>query len=469
MSVCSVLFAQASPVEMDSEKVVSKPSSVMVIPIKNQIANPEWFILRRGLKEAMDKNIDTVVLDMETPGGALDVTFEMLKGIEKFPGRVITYVNREAISAGALIAAATDDIYFAPGGLIGAAAPVLATGQEIDEVMREKIVSYLAGRVRAVTEGKGYRADVINAMVDINSEYKIGDRVLKEKGKLLTLTATEALEKFGDPPVPLLGAGIYENLESLLDSYYGKGKYEIIRLEVTWSEKLAQYITGVAPVLLALGILGLFIEFKTPGFGFFGITGILLLAVVFLGHMVAGLSGHEPLLLFLGGIVLIAVEIFFIPGIIILIFTGVMMILVALIWSMADIWPSQSWAFDPQIFVNPAVNLGIGLLLAIILFFLILRFLPNGGIWNRMVLKTAVGGEPLGPGHALHQQKGSVRTNSLTGLHGVAVTDLFPSGHVEIAGKRYEARVLLGYIKEGTPIVVQNHDSFSLQVTELKS
>jgi membrane-bound serine protease (ClpP class) len=81
---------------------------------------------------AIEQGADTVILDMETPGGRLDVTFDMLKAIEKFPGKVITYVNSEAISAGALISAGTDEIHFSPSGIIGAAAPVSGGGQDID-------------------------------------------------------------------------------------------------------------------------------------------------------------------------------------------------------------------------------------------------------------------------------------------------------------------------------------------------
>ena len=96
---------------------------VVVIPIRDQIAPPELFILRRGLKTAIEQGADTVIIDMNTPGGRLDVTFDMLKAIEKFPGKVITYINTEAISAGALISAGTTEIYFAPTAIIGAAAP----------------------------------------------------------------------------------------------------------------------------------------------------------------------------------------------------------------------------------------------------------------------------------------------------------------------------------------------------------
>jgi membrane-bound serine protease (ClpP class) len=128
-------------VHAEDSLVNSPRNKVVVIPIKAEISKPELFILRRGLKMAIENQVSTVVIDMDTPGGALDVTFEMLKALEKFPGRTITYVNREAISAGALIAAGTDDIYFSPSGIIGAAAPVDASGAEIDTTMRKKIVS----------------------------------------------------------------------------------------------------------------------------------------------------------------------------------------------------------------------------------------------------------------------------------------------------------------------------------------
>ena len=89
-----------------------------------------------------------------------------------------------------------------------------------------------------------------------------------------------------------------KNIDDLLRQKFGAGGYEIVRLDVTWSEQLAVWLNAIAPVLMGLGVLCLFIEFKTPGFGFFGIAGIALLAVVFLGHYVAGFSGHEPMILF---------------------------------------------------------------------------------------------------------------------------------------------------------------------------
>ncbi len=432
-------------------------AKVVVIPVREQIANPELYILRRGLKEAIENEVDTIVLDMDTPGGALDVTFEMLKALEKFPGKTITYVNREALSAGALISAGTDEIYFAPGAVIGAAAPVNATGQAIDPVMREKIVSYLKARVRSISEGKGYRGEVVSAMIDLDSEFKIGDQIIKEKGELLSLTAQEAVKTYGEPPQPLLGAGIAENLDALLDRIHGAGNYSVERLEITWSEKLAQYLTAVTPVLLGIGLLLMFIEFKTPGFGIFGISGLVVLSVVFFSQFVAGLSGHEPILFFLLGVVLLAVELLFFPGSVVIGLTGIVLMLGSLVWSMMDLWPSEPISISGDMFVRPLVNVMTGILLALVFFFALLRFLPKGGPWGGMVLKAVVGGEPAMVG-------AMTGGGSLIGETGIAATALFPSGQVDIGGRRYEARLDMGHADAGTTVKVTGLAEFGLTV-----
>jgi len=441
-----------------SEKSAKK---VVIIPIREQIAKPELYILRRGLKAAIEEKVDTIVLDMETPGGALDVTFEMLKALEKFPGRTVTYINREAISAGALISAGTDEIYFAPGGLIGAAAPVLLTGGEMDEIMRGKIVSYLKARVRSMSEGKGYRGQVISAMIDMDSEFRIGDTVIKEKGELLSLTAQEAVKLYGDPPQPLLGSGIEENLDALLDRLHGAGNYSVLRLEVTWSEKLAQYLTGLTPILLGIGMALLLIEFKTPGFGVFGVSGISLLAVVFMAQYVAGMSGHEPLLFFCLGLLLVAGELFFFPGLIVPAVIGVVLMVVSLVWSMADLWPSESIQFSSDVFIRPLINVIGGMMLALLLFAAFLRFLPKGSPLVALVLKAAVGGEPVA---ARALTEGGLTGSSLIGATGVAATALFPSGQVEIEGRRYEARSDAGFMEAGAPVKVTGLAEFGLIV-----
>jgi len=435
---------------------------VVVIPIREQIATPILYILRRGLKEAIEQKADLVILDMKTPGGALDVTFEIMEALDKFPGQTITYVNTEAISAGAFISAITDEIYFTPDGIIGAAAPVLATGGEIDKSMKMKIVSYLKARVRAISEGKGYRGQVISAMIDEDYELKIGDTVIKAKGELLSLTASEVSKTYGDPAQSLLAAGIAKNLTELLTAKFGADGYTVKSLEVTWSEQLAVWLNAISPILLGLGLLALFIEFKTPGFGIFGISGIILLAVVFLGNFVAGFSGHEPMLVFALGVLLVAIEIFFLPGTVIMALLGIMMMLGSLLWSMADIWPNEPLVFSGDLLLVPAQNLLLGLAFAVALFVIVARFLPKGWIWNRLAVSGAVLGSGMDPQVEQEMQ-------SLVGREGVAATSLFPSGQVEIDGRRLEARLEVGFAEAGSRVRVVRHTEFSLTVEVIKS
>ena len=462
-------LAEARADEAPAPPRADGPAKVVVIPIRAQIAKPELYILRRGLKEAIGNKVDTVILDMETPGGSLAVTFEMLKALGRFPGRTITYVNSEAISAGALISAGTDEIHFAPGAVIGAAAPVMATGGEIDATMKAKINSYLKARVRSISEGKGYRGEVISAMIDADHELKIGDEVIKPKGELLSLTAQEAVKTYGDPPQPLLGAGISDNLDALIATLHGPGPHQVTRLEITWSEKLAQHITAITPILLGLGLLALFIEFKTPGFGIFGASGLVMLGVVFFGHYVAGLSGHEPALFFLLGVVLVAVEIFFFPGTLVAAISGIALMFGSLVWAMLDVWPGEPLTFDGGMLLRPLANVLTGIVIAVALFLMLLKFLPKGGPWGMLVLDTAVGGEP-GPLRALNAATDdqAPQSSSLVGHNGVAATALFPSGQVEIAGRRYEAKLPMGFAEAGTEITVTGVSEFGL-IVEVRS
>jgi membrane-bound serine protease (ClpP class) len=470
---CAIDHAPAWAAESAKSDIVAAPlsataktkASAIVIPVREQIDTPMLFIIRRGLKQAIEQKADVVLLDMKTPGGALDVTFEIMEALAKFPGKTITFVDPEAMSAGAFISATTEEIWFSPDGVIGAAAPVLATGGEIDATMRQKITSYLKARVRATSEGRGYRGQVISAMIDANYELKIGDKVLKEKGELLSLTATEASEKHGEPPQPLLAAGIAKSVPDLLTQKFGADGFTVKTLEITWSERLAVFLRAMSPLLLGVGLLALYIEFKTPGFGVFGVTGIACLAIVFLSNFVAGLSGHEPMLAFGLGVILVVIEFFFFPGIAVLALTGLLLMFGALVWSMADLWPNEplSVAWSENAFTVPFRNLGLGVAIAVGLALVLARFLPRGWVWDKMVVQSAVGGTAQVAGGGV---EASMEVAALVGREGVAATALRPGGQVEIEGRRYEARVELGAVERGRRIVVRAYSDFGLVVEE---
>ncbi len=435
---------------------------VVIIPVREQVDSPLLFIIRRGLKEAIEDKAGIVVLDMKTPGGALDVTFEIMEALAKFPGQTITFINPEAISAGAFISATTEEIWFAPEGVIGAAAPVLATGQDLDASMRQKIVSYLRARIRATSEGKGdFRGQVISAMIDADYELKIGDKVLKGKGELLSLTAKEAAEQHGDPPQPLLAAGIAKDVTDLLTQKFGADGFSAKTLQITWSEHFAVFLRALAPLLMGVGLLALYIEFKTPGFGLFGITGILCLAIVFLSNYVAGLSGHEPMLVFGLGLVMVLVELIFFPGIVIVALTGMILMLGSLLWSMADIWPNEPVRVSNDLFLVPLRDLGLGLLVSVVLALLFARFIPKGWFFSRLAVASPVAGAAQLAGAA--PEVGATMAG-LVGRTGIAATGLYPSGQVDIDGRRYEARLEVGAAPPGTRVVVRRKNDFGLIV-----
>ncbi len=461
----SVVPAEVAPVPTAVETTIAKAkTSVVVIPVREQVDSPLLFIIRRGLKEAIEQKADVVVLDMKTPGGALDVTFEIMEALAKFPGQTITFVNPEALSAGAFISATTQEIWFAPNGVIGAAAPVLGDGKEVDVTMKQKIVSYLKARVRATSEGKGYRGQVISAMIDADYELKIGEKVLKGKGELLSLTATEAAATYGEPPAPLLAAGVAADVTALLTKKFGAQGYTVTQLEVTWSERLAVFLRTLAPLLLGVGLLCLYVEFKTPGFGVFGTIGIVCLAVLFLSNFVAGLSGHEPMLVFGLGILFVAIELFFLPGIVVMALTGLVLMLGSLVWSMADIWPNEPISFSGDLFVAPLRDLGLGLLIAIVLVLALARFIPKGWFFQRLAVNSPIAGAAQRSGSA---PEVGATFGDLTGRIGIAVTGLYPSGQVEVDGQRFEARLEVGSAPPGSRVVVRRRTDFGVMVERL--
>lgn len=437
--------------------------SIYVIPVRDEVGQALLFVLRRGMKEAISMEADVVVLDMHTPGGRLDVTLEIMEILDRFEGLSVTFVNTEAISAGAFIAAATNEIWFSPRGIIGAAAPVSVTGQDIPETMKLKLMSYLTARLESFTEGVPYRTEVLRAMMDADYELEIEGEVIKPAGELLTLTAPKAMEEYGSPPHPLLGNGIAADLDELFVGKYGEGQFSVAEFIPTWSEELARWLTAMSPLLLGVGLLCIFFEVKTPGFGIIGVAGIVSLALVFFGHHLAGLSGMEPLLIFLLGLVLVLVEVFFFPGLIFPAALGLILMVGALIWGMADIWPGDAFELTPEMFVRPILNLSIGLVLAIVGALALARFIPRSWFWDKMILEKGISGTSqqrelatVGGPRLPHQVE--------IGAVGVAVTDLYPTGEVEIDGERHQARLDFGSASRGDTVEVIGASNFGLLV-----
>jgi membrane-bound serine protease (ClpP class) len=464
------------PATLAAQPPPGRPVTVYVVPITSAISKPNLYILRRSIKQAVENQVDVILIEMDTPGGRLDITLDMMEMLDRFQGETVTLVNKDAISAGAYIAMATDAIYFAPNGVMGAAAVVAATGQEIDESMKAKINSYLLARMRSYTAHHPYRAEIIRAMADMDYVLEIDGEVLKPAGELLSLTALEAVRPFGDPPRPLLAEGIADSVQALLDSRYGAGNATLVKFEINWSEELAKYLDAISPVLLGLGFLALFIEFKTPGFGIFGISGLVLIGIVFASNYVAGLAGQEAFLFFILGVLFVFVEIFLLPGTLVFLTLGILLIAGSLLWSMADIWPvpvtpgedgGLGFTVSAASIWGAVYELVYSLLAAVIALLLIARFLPHSRFFSRLVVEdvspspstvAAGGGSPAAGQQTLPAQ----------GARGVVVRPLHPLGEVEIDGQRFEATLASGYLERGEQVVVVGYRNFALLVDKAR-
>src|SRR5947208_9062047 len=174
-----------------SESTGPGQKKVYVLPIRDDIMPPLVYLVRRGVKEAMEARADLLVLDMDTNGGRVDVTEEIIEILNNFKGQTATFVNKKAFSAGAFISIATQKIFMAPQSVIGAAAPIMlipgGAPQDMPETMQAKMNAALCALARTSAEKNGYNPSVVEKMIDKGKELKIDGTVIKEKGELLAL------------------------------------------------------------------------------------------------------------------------------------------------------------------------------------------------------------------------------------------------------------------------------------------
>src|SRR5438105_8430145 len=329
---CGLGVAAAAPARETIHK-----GDVVVVPVHGEVVPSLLAFLRRAVKTAESNDASAIVFDMNTYGGRLDTSTEIVNALNQIKIPTYTFINTNAGSAGAIIVIATQHIYMAPVSAIGAAAPILSTGEDLPATAKEKTISYWSALLRSSAIKNGHNPDIAEAFMNKDKEVKIGNRVIHPKGAVLTLNAQEATEKINGKPV--LAEGI---VDSVVDLTKKAGlKSDVATIEPTGFEQVAFWITSLAPLLLLLGILGAYLEFKIPGVSWPGIIAAICFAIFFLGHYLAGLAGWEVVALFLMGIVLILIEIlFFAHSTIVFGVVGVFLLLASLLWTMIDGYPA---------------------------------------------------------------------------------------------------------------------------------
>jgi len=454
-AVCSPAFGQKkdgaaakeeAPLPVVTPLTGTMPEgAVVVIPLKGAVSQAQFYFLRRILKAGEAANASAYIIDMDTPGGELGAAVEILQALMKVNAPTYTYVDPNAGSAGALIALGTKHIWMAPVSAIGAAAPVMGTGQEIPETLNAKVVSYYSGYFRSAAESNGHNPDIAVAFINKDKEVKVAGKVISEAGELLTLSAQEAVEKFAGKP--LLAAGIAPSVAELVRDAGLSGP--IIECEPSGFERAALVITMLAPLFLLGGIIGTYLEFKSPGFGVPGVLAGLCFLLFFAGHYIAGLTGMEVVAFFVLGVTLVLIELIFIPGIVVLALVGTLLMFGSLLWAMVDYYPSAPEWPSLDVFLLPLANLGVALGLSAVAIFLLAQFFPKIPVLRRLVLTTST----PGGGSLTMDAPGAALLPVRAGDKGEALSMLRPVGRAEFGGETVDARAEGDFLAAGTAVV----------------
>jgi len=395
----------------------------------------------RVVKEANEQNMDAIIFKINTFGGRVDAATQIKDAILSSDILTIAFINNRAISAGALIALSCNKIVMVPGSSIGAATVVGQTGEKLSE----KYQSYMRSEMRSTAERNGRRTDIAQGMVD----ERIVVEGLDDSTTLITLTTEEAL-KYGIADTSV------NDLDDVLAAFNLKGA-QIISVHSNWAEDVVKFLNNpiVSTILIMIGFFGLMAEVKTPGWGVPGTAGLIALALFFGSSYILELASIVEILLFIAGIILIAVEIFVIPGFGVAGISGIILIIASLFLALTG----GLEFFDYDIIGMAIMQLAIALTGAFISILLLAKFLPKSTFFNRLVLAEE---ETADKGFVSYPSE-----KELIGVEGVALTDLRPAGSVEINGQRIDVIADWDYIERGKRVKVIRVEGIKVVVKEV--
>jgi len=434
------LVSIAQPEAAAGQDLRTPPRPIVhVIPIEGMIDMGLAPFVQRILAEATRDSAALVILEINTFGGRLDAAVVIRDALLSSEVRTVAFINRRAISAGALISLAAERIAIADGGTIGAATPVQLDGggkpAETPAAVEEKSISYVRKEFRATADARKRPPLVAEAMVDPD----VAIPGVIEKGKLLTLTTDEALEqKVADFRANSI-ASVLEQL-SIENA-------DIRRSSPNWAERFVRLITNpiVASLLLSVGMLGILLEIRTPGFGVPGALGLASLALVLGGHWTVQLVGWEELLLVGAGLILFGLEIFVLPGFGIAGALGIAAILGGL--SMGLVGEGAT----VRALLGAGSRVAVSMLLALAASLALLRFLPRLPFGRHLLLETQLDSSA---GYASAPE----RDSSWLGRGGRTTSPLRPAGFAEIDGERVDVVSEGEMIEAGVSVVVSRVD-----------
>lgn len=384
--------------------------------------------VKRAIEEAEADKADAIIFTVNTFGGRVDAATQIKDVILDSKVKTIAFIDKRAISAGALISLSCEQIVMVPGASIGATTVVDQGGAKVSE----KYQSYMRSEMRSTAERNGRRTDVAEAMVD----ERVVVEGLVDSTQLVTLTSAEAVQW-----------GIADTVLSSLDEvlkYNGIENAEIIILEENWAETFVRFIQNpvITSLLMMIGLVGLWTEIKTPGWGLPGTAAIIALALFFGTGMILELASTLEIALFVIGVVLLLLEIFVIPGFGIAGVGGIILIVAGLFLGLISDFPLVTG----DMISDALIQMAGALALAIIMVIALSKILPKSTAFSKLILNSGISSTS---GYSSY-----TTLDHLEGEIGKTFTVLRPSGTALLKNKRFDVVTEGEYIEKGVKVIV---------------
>lgn len=447
-----------------SENLLANQHKVLyVIDLKKEIGTTTWLYIQNGFQEAKNNGSDAVILHMNTYGGEVVYADSIRTAIINSELPVYAFVDNNAASAGALIAIACDEIYMRKGASIGAATVVNQTGEK----MPDKYQSYMRAIMRSTAESHGKYAQINgkDTVMLWKRDPRIAEAMVDERtvipgvtdsGKVLTFTALEA-EKYH------YSEGIVENTEELAQHKYGSGNYTLLQYKPTVWDNLKGFMMSsvLQGILIMLIIGGIYFELQTPGIGFPLIVAIGAAVLYFAPLYIDGLAASWEILIFIIGLILIALELFVIPGFGIAGISGIILVITGLTLSLLENVDFDFQYVNKQAIERALLTVITGVVVGFGLVLYLSSRIGSGKYFGKLALKAT-----------LDNKEGFVGVDmsaiNIVGMQGVASTVLRPSGKVKVDNVYYDAVSLDGFIDKGVAVRVVRFETGQLYVEKLE-
>ncbi len=418
---------------------------VLVMNIKAEIDPRMSRYVKLALEQAESSKADIIIIDMDTFGGALDDAKAIVDQLMDVKVPLWVFINSDAASAGALISIACDSIYMAPGATIGAATVVNGTG----EAAPDKYQSYMRSIMRSTAEENGRDPRIAEGMVDEN----VVIDSLKQAGKVITFTTSEALEN-----------GYCEAKVESIDEILKRNKiesYELETFELGATEKIIAVFLNpfISGILILVIIGGIYFELQTPGVGFPLIAAITALVLYLVPYYLNGLADYWEIIALFVGVLLIMAEVFVIPGFGVAGVAGISLTVLSLVLIMLNN-DFFNFEFVPlgDIIVASFATIG-GLAGGILLLFFGGARLSKTKAFQRIALSDT---QEVKDGYSVNTFNAN-----LLGQTGKAFTILRPSGKVIIDEQIYDAFTRGDFIEKGESIEVIGTEGVTLKVKKV--